>query len=229
MSKKNKHKTQKVEEKPQTELNVAVATEQTVEIVSETKDSVIPIQKPVMDVAAALEKADGLKDGTVMKVDFKKAYEAVARKKELPVDVKFVVGAKEIMLHSSFTGVLASIIVEKKGDEVELPLIVSRRALLELFCGINEISPLPCKRSNKTENKANATYGNVPEFEAKFDSNDTHTYKLLGGLSYPIIRADEQGFVAIKYDTYYIVMTPDMYEQVSKGVKLEDVNVSIIA
>lgn len=157
-------------------------------------------------------------------VDFKRCKEDVTGKATLPENTAFKVNDKKTLLvHGLLVSAINGIIGTEKLDK---PLIISRKSILNAFCIANKVTPLNCKKENKTENATVSTYGVVPVFEDTFPSGDLNTYKLFGFLRNPILTS--KNWVAVKYGTYLVIMNPIQYALFDAGKLLEDVEVKLI-
>ena len=191
------------------------------------KNAVAPEQvaEPVVEQATVSDTTPVAEEtkANVLSVDFKAVYEESNGKKEVPKDVVFrSLNGKEINLHDAMSNAFKMALGEAEG----FPVVVSRKRVLNNFCIANELTPAFSKRVNKTENKTETTYGQVPQFNDSFEV-DGINYRLLGFLKWRMLRTDD--FVAVKMGVHFLVMDVKTYdEKFVKGLILEDKDVNII-
>jgi hypothetical protein len=158
-----------------------------------------------------------------LKVDFKIAHETLQGKKEAPVELVLkTTGGKEVGIAASMTQALTECI---KGQKLDKPFVISRKALLNAFCIQQKLTPAPSKRDNKNENKTVTTYGVVPKFDDGFEV-DGDNYRLVAFLKHPIVIAGDA--VAVKYGIYFVVMSAASYKAFSEGKMLDDAELTIV-
>jgi hypothetical protein len=158
-------------------------------------------------------------------VNFKIAADGINGKTALPEDQKFKVNDTrgEILLHPLFVSVINGIL---NGNKLDKPVIIPRKSILNKFCITNKLTPINCKKENKTENATVATYGVVPLFTDTIKSADQNVYRLFGFLRYPLI--ETKNWVAVKYGTYLIVMSLKMYADLKAGTLTADEDVILV-
>lgn len=185
-----------VEVESSTNTGTEVAATLTPAKKSRKKAEKAPVVETVVAPTVPMLKVNGLKVADV----------ASKNPREMAVDTTFVVGQKSIALHTSLDTVISELV---EGKDLNTPVAIPRKTILNRFCIANSITPLPCKQSNKTENKTTSTYGHVPEFADKFDVAGA-TYQTLGFLKFPLVRT--ANWTAIKHDVYLLVMTEATYQ-----------------
>lgn len=157
-------------------------------------------------------------------VDFKRCKEELRGKTTLPEDTIHKVNDKRsLAIYPVLVSVISKFI---EGEKLDVPVIIPRKTVLNSFCIESKLTPINCKKENKTENATISTYGIVPKFEDTFESGDVKIYKLFAFLRHPILTA--KTWVVVKYGTYLVVMSPTMFMQFTAGKLLEDMDVKLV-
>lgn len=218
MAKKKNKVSQEVQQelKDLSQISVESETVDIAPVESKTVD-IVPVEKPQ---AVAPEVKEN-----VLVVNMKELYEMQLRnKKELPANYEYV--APKTQRKINLTVAFAEVLGEFLEADMNFPIAILRKLFLNKFCSMNELTPLPSKRLNKEENKANAVYGEVEKYIDKFDSDDN--YRLFGFLQYPKVVFSD--FVLVKYDVYLIIFEKSDYENtLMQGQRLQDEKLQIIS
>jgi hypothetical protein len=162
-----------------------------------------------------------------LKVNFKKGFEDLSRKKfrEVPSDASFKTKTGvDVAILPGFTGVAKALMPSAPAEITA----ISRQRWLNTMCSQLGLSPEGSKRNNKNENKATTTYGSIAptEDESRVFSSDGENYRILCWLKWPVFRTENVVFV--KYDVYVLAMDNSTFDSLKKGMLLEDKNVVIL-